>query len=104
MSLSDLFIDTGATCPVGGEPLIPDDGFGLVQLIFLTLVYGYILASSSKMIADGSELLLLVMNPGVVGETSGAAAGKKRCHTDATSGSGCAFPGHGAPMRPSPCL
>jgi len=68
MSLSDLFIDTGATCPAGGEPLIPDNGFGLFQLIFITLVYGYILASSSKMIADGSELLLLVMNPGVVGE------------------------------------
>lgn len=68
MSLSDLFIDMAATCPATGSHFIPEDGFGLFQLIFLTLVYGYILASSSKMIADGSELLLLVLNPGIVGE------------------------------------
>ncbi|KAA0148894.1 hypothetical protein FNF29_06368 [Cafeteria roenbergensis] len=67
MSLSDLFIDTAASCPATGSHFIPEDGFGLFQLVFLTLVYGYILASSSKMIADGSELLLLVLNPGIVG-------------------------------------
>jgi hypothetical protein len=69
--LSDLFIDVAKTCPANGtatpEHLIPEDGFGLVQLLFLMFVYGYILANASKMIADGSELLLLVLDPGVVG-------------------------------------
>lgn len=46
---------------------IPRDGFGLVQLIFLMFAYGFILAKSSKMIADGSELLLCVLDPGIVG-------------------------------------
>lgn len=73
MSLSSLFVDMGAQCvnDVNGTitttDFIPQDGFGLFQLVFIILVYGYILASASKMIADGSELLLLVMDPGVVG-------------------------------------
>jgi hypothetical protein len=74
MSLSSLFVDMGAQCTsdlngtVTTTDFIPQDGFGLFQLIFIILVYGYILASASKMIADGSELLLLVMDPGIVGE------------------------------------
>ncbi len=40
---------------------------GLVQLVFLMLVYGTILLYASKMIADGSELLMLILNPGIIG-------------------------------------
>jgi Ca2+/Na+ antiporter len=37
------------------------------QLFFLLAIYGYILFKASKYIADGSELLTLVLNPGLVG-------------------------------------
>lgn len=58
MSLSDLFVD-----PVG----LPNDVYGFVQLVFLIVVYGYILFRASKLISDGSELLMLVLSPGLVG-------------------------------------
>eukprot|EP00274_Cyanoptyche_gloeocystis_P006906 CAMPEP_0196654100 /NCGR_PEP_ID=MMETSP1086-20130531/3774_1 /TAXON_ID=77921 /ORGANISM="Cyanoptyche gloeocystis , Strain SAG4.97" /LENGTH=547 /DNA_ID=CAMNT_0041985659 /DNA_START=29 /DNA_END=1673 /DNA_ORIENTATION=- len=35
--------------------------------IFLVLCYGYILAQGSKLIADGSELLMEVLDPGIIG-------------------------------------
>ena len=38
-----------------------------MQLFFLMLVYGFILLKASKMIADGSEMLMLIINPGVIG-------------------------------------
>lgn len=37
------------------------------QLFFLLVIYGYILFKASKYIADGSELLTLVMSPGLIG-------------------------------------
>jgi len=50
----------------GFSPLFIDsDGCCLPQLIFLTVVYGYILYNSSGLIAEGSELLLLF--PSVAG-------------------------------------
>jgi hypothetical protein len=59
MGLDELFID---------PEKLPDNGYGFVQLIFLLFVYGYILASASNLISDGSELLLLVPSlAGVVG-------------------------------------
>ena len=62
MGLSDFFIDVST---------LPDDGYGLVQLISLGGVYGYILFNASNMISDGSELLLLVPSvAGLVGESS----------------------------------
>jgi Ca2+/Na+ antiporter len=56
--ISDLFIPPDD---------IRDDGFGWVQLLFLTGAYGYILYRASKLIADGSELLSIVLDPGLVG-------------------------------------
>jgi hypothetical protein len=57
--MTKLFVDPGE---------LPHDGYGIVQLIFLTLVYGYILSYSSNMISDGSELLLLIPSvAGIVG-------------------------------------
>jgi hypothetical protein len=50
----------------GGK--LPDDGFGIVQLLFLMAAYGYILFSGANLIGDGAELLLLVPSmAGIVG-------------------------------------
>ena len=58
-SVSQLFVDLST---------LPDDNYGLFQLLFLGLCYGYILMQASNMISDGSELLLLVPSAsGVVG-------------------------------------
>lgn len=57
MALSDLFID---------PTTLPDGGYGFVQLLFLLIGYCFILFKSSKMIADGSEMLLLIASPGIV--------------------------------------
>lgn len=46
MGLSDLFVDPSD---------LPEDGYGFVQLVFLMMCYGYVLATSSNWIADGSE-------------------------------------------------
>ena len=46
---------------------LPATGFGDVQIIFLILIYGYVLYLSAKLIADGSELLAVVLDPGLVG-------------------------------------
>ena len=56
--ISSLFVDPSDI--VGGFP-------GSVQLLFLICVYGYILYISAKLIADGSELLSVVLDPGLVG-------------------------------------
>uniref|UniRef100_A0A7S4F8L6 EF-hand domain-containing protein n=2 Tax=Chrysotila carterae TaxID=13221 RepID=A0A7S4F8L6_CHRCT len=46
----------------------PDWAWGLVQVLTLGLVYGYILFQASNMLSDGSELLLLVPSlSGIVG-------------------------------------
>ncbi|KNC49757.1 Ca2:Cation Antiporter family [Thecamonas trahens ATCC 50062] len=58
-ALSNLFVDPKE---------LPQDGNGMVQLVFLMAVYGYVLFTSSNMISDGSELLLLVPSlAGIVG-------------------------------------
>ena len=47
---------------------LPHDGYGMVQCLFLGLMYGYILCISSGWIKDGSELLLLVPSlSGIIG-------------------------------------
>jgi len=46
---------------------IRGDGFGWLQLGFLLAAYGYLLFRASAAIADGSELLCLVLSPGLVG-------------------------------------
>jgi hypothetical protein len=51
MGLGDFFINVKS---------LPQDGYGLVQLLFLGSIYAYMLMYSSNMISDGSELLLLV--------------------------------------------
>lgn len=56
MSLSALFIDVTT---------LPEDGYGMFQLVFLGVAYAYILCYASNMISDGSELLLLI--PSVAG-------------------------------------
>lgn len=48
--------------------LLPADGGGFCQIMFLFCVYGYVLAYASDMISNGSDLLLLVPEyAGVVG-------------------------------------
>ena len=56
--LALFFVDTTA---------LPASGFGDVQILFLLAVYGYVLFVSAKLIADGSELLSVVLDPGLVG-------------------------------------
>eukprot|EP00756_Hemistasia_phaeocysticola_P013635 Hpha_TRINITY_DN15292_c8_g11::TRINITY_DN15292_c8_g11_i1::g.68367::m.68367 len=56
--IENLFIDPS---------ILPQDGFGLVQLATLGAVYGYVLLSASNMISDGSELLLLTKYASLVG-------------------------------------
>lgn len=47
---------------------LPDDAYGLAQVLFLGAVYGYVLFNASNLISDGSELLLLVPSmAGIVG-------------------------------------
>lgn len=47
---------------------LPQDGSGLLQVLFLGAVYGFVLFNASNMISDGSELLLLVpAMAGIVG-------------------------------------
>lgn len=59
MGFNDYFIDVKA---------LPDNEYGLVQVLFLGLVYGYFLMYGSNLISDGSELLLLVPSlKGLVG-------------------------------------
>ena len=54
-------------CFVDVESL-PDDGFGMVQLAFIAVVYAFVLFNASGWIKDGSELLLLVPSlSGIIG-------------------------------------
>eukprot|EP01060_Flectonema_neradi_P014063 TRINITY_DN20790_c0_g1_i1.p1 TRINITY_DN20790_c0_g1~~TRINITY_DN20790_c0_g1_i1.p1 ORF type:complete len:572 (+),score=116.47 TRINITY_DN20790_c0_g1_i1:79-1716(+) len=46
---------------------LPNDVDGLVQVLFLGAVYGYILFNASNMISEGSELLLLTSAKDLVG-------------------------------------
>ncbi|KUF93790.1 hypothetical protein AM588_10005551 [Phytophthora nicotianae] len=47
---------------------LPDGGYGLIQVLFLGAVYGFVLFNASNLISDGSELLLLVPSmAGIVG-------------------------------------
>jgi hypothetical protein len=43
------------------------EGMSAVPLLFLILVYGYILFKASKIISSGSEMLLLLYGPGLIG-------------------------------------
>lgn len=57
--LSDLFVDVSS---------LPDDGYGLFQIFFLTFVYGVVLFIAANLISDGSEFLLLIPSiSGMVG-------------------------------------
>ena len=58
MSISSFFVSPAS---------LPHDGFGLCQLLFLMVVYGFVLFRASSLIASGSELLALVLDPGFVG-------------------------------------
>ena len=58
-SWSDCFID---------PTVLPDNGYGFVQLIFLLVIYSCILFYSATILTEGSELLLLIpAYAGVVG-------------------------------------
>jgi Ca2+/Na+ antiporter len=67
MGLGDLWIDVEGTCETLGDHYIPKNGYGYVQLIFLMMAYGYVLYEASNLISEGSELLMLVLNPGLIG-------------------------------------
>lgn len=50
------------------DPTQLHGGAGMLQIVILIIAYGYVLAKSSEMISDGSELLLLVPSmAGIVG-------------------------------------
>jgi hypothetical protein len=51
LGISNLFVNVST---------LPSDGFGFVQLLFLTGVYAFFLFLGSNLISDGSELLLLI--------------------------------------------
>lgn len=55
--LTKLFIDPNSLT----------SGYTGFQLVFLIAVYAVILFKASKLIADGSEMLTLVFNPGLIG-------------------------------------
>jgi Ca2+/Na+ antiporter len=46
---------------------VPSDGIGAVPQLFLMAVYGYILFTASKTISAGSEMLLTLYGPGIIG-------------------------------------
>jgi Ca2+/Na+ antiporter len=58
MAISDFFID---------PTTLPQTFYGIVQLLTLLFLYGFIIFKASKMIADGSEMLMLVISPGILG-------------------------------------
>jgi len=72
-TLGKMFVDPAAPIACNATQtdcggVIPDDGYGWVQLLFLFFAYGYVLYFSSGLISDGSELLLLVPSlSGIVG-------------------------------------
>jgi len=48
--------------------LLPDgEGLSTSSLVFMTVVYGYILLTAAEQIGEGSELLLTIFGPGIVG-------------------------------------
>lgn len=49
------------------DPKNLDGGVVALQLLFLLAAYSFILMKGSKLIAEGSEMLMLVLNPGIVG-------------------------------------
>merc|ERR1712086_130976 len=56
-TLGKLFVDVTPMDKGGG---IPDDGYGMVQLLFLGCIYGYVLYVGSGYIGDGAEELELI--------------------------------------------
>ena len=57
--LGKIFVDVST---------LPNDAFGFIQLMYIGLTYAFVLMQSSKMISEGSELLLLIpAYAGVVG-------------------------------------
>ena len=58
MALADLFPDTTT---------FPPTGYGIVQLIVMMVFYAIVLVRGARMVADGAELLQLVLNPALVG-------------------------------------
>jgi len=64
-TLGKLFVDVTPMDKGGG---IPDDGYGMVQLLFLGCIYGYVLYVGSGYIGDGAEELELIDSiKGIVG-------------------------------------
>jgi len=54
---------TAAADQAAGDPLNPfplPENCNMAQIVFLTVMYGYVLFQASNLISDGSELLLLV--------------------------------------------
>lgn len=46
---------------------VPSDDIGFFPQLFLLVCYGYILFVASKTISDGSEMLLSLYGPGIIG-------------------------------------
>ena len=59
--------DMGDTCTTSGPFGVFPDCEGLGASVFLNLVYGYALLTAAGFISDGSELLLEILSPGLVG-------------------------------------
>lgn len=57
-----------ADCEEADEGKLPAGGYGVFQLLFLMVCYGYFLFNGANLIGDGAELLLLVPSmEGIVG-------------------------------------
>jgi len=59
--------EMGDTCTTSGPFGVFPDCEGLGASVFLNLVYGYALLTAAGFISDGSELLLEILSPGLVG-------------------------------------
>ncbi|KYQ90435.1 hypothetical protein DLAC_09057 [Tieghemostelium lacteum] len=54
------------SCACEMQSIWPTSG-SLVGMLFLMLIYGCVLAFGAKLISDGSELLMEILDPGVIG-------------------------------------
>ena len=65
---SQVLAEMLGECEDADEGKLPAGGYGVFQLLFLMVCYGYVLCNGANLIGDGAELLLLVPSmEGVVG-------------------------------------
>src|SRR5437868_2731462 len=66
--LSSLFSFANQTQKTKMVEIFPSpEDMGVIPIIFMLVVYGFVLFNASKTISDGSEMLLLIYGPGLIG-------------------------------------